>query len=182
MLKLEECFFCRGLNSIKFVLVKFRDSLFALNQFGSLSSSQFKVLIRKSGSVCEINKFVSSLCRRSPRQEQPPGKSPWQSSNPLPFYPTYREYRSLFAASENNKAFAPSSNAKRHLGHIWCDLRTPSIKVNRMAWFTGFPVNVVKSTSRKQGDLCMRESRVRRGAPPFLSTPTRLAIIRFGTR
>ena len=99
MLKLEECFFCRGLNSIKFVLVKFRDSLFALNQFDSLSSSQFKVLIRKSGSVWEINKFVSSLCRRSPRQEQTPGKSPWQSSNPLPFYPTYREYRSLFAAS-----------------------------------------------------------------------------------
>ena len=59
-LKLEECFFCRRLNSIKFVLLKFRHSLFALNQFDSLSSSQFKVLIRKSGSVCEINKFVSS--------------------------------------------------------------------------------------------------------------------------
>ena len=43
--------------------------------------------------------ILSSLCKRSPRQEQPPGKSPWQSSNPLPFYPTYREYRSLFTAS-----------------------------------------------------------------------------------
>ena len=49
----------------------------------------------------------------------------------------------------NNKAFAPSSNPKRHLGHIWCDLRTPSIRLNKMAWFTGFPVNAVKSTSGK---------------------------------
>ena len=93
------------------------------------------------------------------RQEQPAGKSPWQSSNPPPFYPTYREYRSLFAAAWNKKAFAPSSNPKRHLSHIWCDLRTPSIRLNKMAWFTGFPVNAVKSTSGKQGDLCMRESK-----------------------
>lgn len=59
-LKLEENFFCRGLNSIKFVLDKFRDSLFALNQFHSLSSSQFRVPIKKSGSLCNINKLVSS--------------------------------------------------------------------------------------------------------------------------
>ena len=73
----------------------------------------------------------------------------------------------------------PSSNPKRHLGHIWCDLRTPSIRLNKMVWFTGFPVNADKSTSGKQGDLCMRESKTTTGKnnspiprpPPFLSTP-----------
>ena len=39
------------------------------------------------------------LCRRSAKQEQPPRKSPWQNSNTPPFYPTFREYRSLFAAA-----------------------------------------------------------------------------------
>ena len=39
------------------------------------------------------------FCRRSAKQEQPPRKSPWPNSNPPPFYPTYREYRSFFAAT-----------------------------------------------------------------------------------
>ena len=59
-----------------------------------------------------------------------------------------------------------------------------------MAWFTGFPVNAVKSTSEKKGDLCMRESKSTTGIydspvprpPSFLSTPTRPAVICFGTR
>ena len=45
---------------MKFVLVKFKESLFALNHFDSLINSQFRVLIKKSGSLCEMNKFVSS--------------------------------------------------------------------------------------------------------------------------
>ena len=56
--------------------------------------------------------------------------------------------------------------------------------------FTGFPVNAEKSTSGKLGDLCMRQSKSTAGIydlpvprpPPFLSTTTRPAIIRFGTR
>ena len=43
-----------------------------------------------------------------------------------------------FAAAENNKAFAPPSNPTQHSGHTWCKLRTPSIQLNKMAWFTGF--------------------------------------------
>ena len=99
------------------------------------------------------------MCRRSPRQEQLSEESPWQSLNPPPFYLTYREYRSLFAAAWNNKAFAPSSNPTRHSGHTWCDLRTPSIRLNKMAWFRGFPVSAAKSTSGKQRDPCRRESK-----------------------
>ena len=41
-------------------------------------------------SVLVSTDILPSLCRKSPRQEQPPGKSPWQSSNPLLFYPSYR--------------------------------------------------------------------------------------------
>ena len=56
-----------------------------------------------------------------------------------------------------------------------------------MTWFTIFPVNAVKSTSRKQRDLCMRKLKSTTGIyespiprpPSFLSTPTRPAIIRF---
>ena len=63
------------------------------------------------------------------------------------------------------------------------------IRLNKMAWFTGFPVNAAKSTLGKQGDLCMTESKNTTGTyaspdprpPPFLSTPTRPAIIRFKT-
>ena len=151
-------------------------------------------LCSRRRSICHLcwslTDILPPLCRRSSRHEQPTGKNPWQSSNPPPIYPTYREYRSLFAAAWNNKAFAPSSHPKRHLSHIWCNLRTPSIRLNEMAWFTGFSVNAVKSTSGKQGDLCMRESNRTTGIydspvprpPPFLSTPTRPAIIRFGTR
>ena len=102
---------------------------------------------------------TSPFCRRSAKQEQPPEKSPCQNSNRKPFYPMYREYRSLFAAAYNNKAFAQSSNPKRHLGHIWCNQATPSTQLNKMAWFTGFPLNAEKSTSGKQGDLCTRESK-----------------------
>ena len=58
-LKFED-FFCLGLNSMKFVLVKFKESLLALNHVDSLINSQFKVLIKKSGSLCEMNRFVSS--------------------------------------------------------------------------------------------------------------------------
>ena len=69
---------------------------------------------------------------------------------------------------------------KRHLGHIWCDLKTPSIRLNKMVWSTGFLVNAEKSTSGKQEDLCMRESKNTTGiynSPvpkplPFLSMPT----------
>ena len=68
-LKFEEDFFCRGLNSIKFVLVKFKESLFARNHFDSLVNSQFRVLIKKSGSLCEMNKFVSSANRIDSRFE-----------------------------------------------------------------------------------------------------------------
>ena len=129
------------------------------------------------------------LCKRSPRQEQPPGESPWQSLNPLPFYPMYREYQSLFTATQNNKAFTPSSNPTI-MTLTWCDLRTLSIWLNEKVWFTRSPVCAVKSRSGKQGDLCMRESKSMTeiyDSPvprplPFLSTPTRLVIIRFGMR
>ena len=73
---------------------------------------------------------------------------------------------------------------------LWCDLRRPSTRLNKMAWFIEFPVNAEKSTSRKQGDLCMSGSKSTTGIydspvsrpPPFLSTPTRPPIIHFGTR
>ena len=52
------------------------------------------------------------------------------------------------------------------------------------------PVNAVKSTSGKQGDQCMKESKSTTGIydspvprpPPFLNTPTSPAINHFGTR
>ena len=56
-LKSEEDFFCRGLNSIKFVLVKFKGSLFALNHFDSLINSRFIVSIKKSGSITNVNDY-----------------------------------------------------------------------------------------------------------------------------
>ena len=49
-LNLEEDFFCRGLKS--------KVSLFALINFDSLIDLQCRVLIRKSGSLCEINIFL----------------------------------------------------------------------------------------------------------------------------
>ena len=63
-------------------------------------------------------------------------------------------------------------------------------RLNKMAWYTGFLMNAEKSISGKQKDLCMRESKNTTGIynlpvprpPPFLNTPTRLAITRFGTR
>ena len=79
------------------------------------------------------------LYRRLPRQEQPPGESPWQSLNPPPFYLMYREYQSLFTTKFNTT------------------LSSPSIRVNKMGWFTGFPVSVAKSNLGKQGDPCRRE-------------------------
>ena len=128
--------------------------------------------------ICACLQQISLLLCAEDQQSKnsPPRKSPWQNSNPPPFYPTFREYRSLFAAAWNNKAFAPSSNPKRHLGHIWCDLKTPSTRLNKMAWSTGFLVNAEKSTSGKQEDLCMRESKNTTGIydspvsrpPPFL--------------
>ena len=45
----------------------------------------------------------------------------------------------------------------QHFGHTKCDQRTPSIQLNKMAWFTGFPAIAAKPTSGKQGDLCRRE-------------------------
>ena len=48
---------------------KNRESLFALNHFDSLVNSQFRVLIKKSGSLCEMNKFVSSANRIDSRFE-----------------------------------------------------------------------------------------------------------------
>ena len=52
---------------------------------------------------CHLYLFLTDipppLCRRSPRQGQPPGESPWQSLNPPPFYLMYMDYRSLFAAA-----------------------------------------------------------------------------------
>ena len=41
-----------------------------------------------------------------------------------------------------------------------------------MAWFTGFPMNVAKSTSGKPEDLCMRESR-----QGYMTRPTQTSTI-----
>ena len=60
-LKLED-FFYLSLNSIKFCFSQAQRE-FALNQLDSLIISQFRVLIRKSVSLCEMNKFVSSAKR-----------------------------------------------------------------------------------------------------------------------
>ena len=70
-----------------------------------------KCLVTKPSVISEEKKHLSSvhvsngsapppLFRRLETQEQPPGKSPWQTSNPPPFYPTYREYRSLFKSEK----------------------------------------------------------------------------------
>ena len=144
-----------------------------------------KRLVTKPSVISEEKKHLHlsltdiplSLCIRSTRQEQPPEKSQWQNSSSPPFFPTYREYRSVFNAALNNKAFAPRL-------HIRNKLRS-STRLNKMAWFTGFPVNSEKSTSGKRGDLCMRESKSMTGIcdsplprpPPFLCTSTRPAII-----
>ena len=45
---------------MKLVLDKFRESIFAANQVDNLSSSSFNILIRQTGSLWELNKFVSS--------------------------------------------------------------------------------------------------------------------------
>ena len=37
------------------------------------------------------------------------------------------------------------------------DRKTLSSRLNKMAWFTGFPVNAVKSTSARLEDLCKIE-------------------------
>ena len=44
----------------KLVLLRFRESLFALNQIDSLSISKFNISKRQFGSLCDMNKLVSS--------------------------------------------------------------------------------------------------------------------------
>ena len=50
-------------------------------------------------SVLVSNGYPSSFVQKITKARTAPRKSPWQSSNPPPFYPTYRQYRSLFAAT-----------------------------------------------------------------------------------
>ena len=57
------------------------------------------------------------------------------------------------------QSFAPSLSPTRHFGYTWCDQRTPSVRLNKMAWSTRFPASAAKSTSGKQGDICRRGSK-----------------------
>ena len=45
----------------------------------------------------------------------------------------------------------PSSFVTKHLGHTWWDLRTPLLRLNKIAWFTGFLVSAavyIRETGR----------------------------------
>ena len=52
--------FLSRLNNIKFVFFRFKESLFALNQFDNLLSSELSEAARYTGSSWDINKLVSS--------------------------------------------------------------------------------------------------------------------------
>ena len=96
----------------------------------------------------------------------------------------------IFFKKGEQQSFAPSSSPTRHFGYTWCDQRTPSVRLNKMAWSTRFPASAAKSTSEKQGDIYRRGSKSTTGIydspvprpPPFLNRPTRPANIQFGTR
>ena len=45
--------------------------------------------------------------------------------------------------------------------------RTPSIRLNKVAWSTGFPASAAKSTLEKQRDLCRRGSKSSAGIHSF---------------
>ena len=52
-------------------------------------------------SVLVSNGYPSSFVQKISKSKNSPQERarPWQNSNPPPFYPTFREYRSLFAAA-----------------------------------------------------------------------------------
>ena len=87
--------------------------------------------------TCHLYLFFTDippvLCRKSQRQKQAQEESPWQSLNPPPFYLMAKEYRSLSAAAWNNKAFASFSSLTRHFDYSYCDQRTPSTWLNKVA-------------------------------------------------
>ena len=59
-LNIKNCTFLSWFEDHKLVLLRFRESLFALNQIDSLSVSKFNISKRQFGALCDMNTLVSS--------------------------------------------------------------------------------------------------------------------------
>ena len=141
-------------------------------------------------SVLVSNGYPSSFAQKISKARTAPKKEPmaeFKSTAVLPYIQGVSEpLRCCLEQQGIRTIFKSETTLRSHLVRP----KDTVARLNKMAWSTGFLVNVEKSMSGKQEDLCMRESKNMTGVydspvprpPPFLSTPTRPAITRFGTR
>ena len=112
-------------------------------------------------SVLVSNGYPSSFVQKITRTRTAPRREPMKEVKSTASPPLSRTTR-------HSTIFKSDTTLRPHQ-------RTPSIRLNKMAWSTGFPASAAKSTSVKQGDLCRRGSKSATGIydspvprpPPF---------------